>query len=210
MITLHLNGKLAEIFGDRFNLQARTPREAVTALMYQSKQYKDYLHENDWHIFVGEGNDISEAELDLTLGSIKDVYLIPRIEGANGAVTFIAGAILTVVGFVLNVGSFGALSPLGVPMMAVGIGMMVGGIIQMTTKVPKADSSKRDAVDDQSSFLFSGPTNTSTQGVAIPRGYGRMLTGSIVVSAALYAENTSSYIAPPIDLTEKVDGWVRV
>ena len=95
-------------------------------------------------------------------------------------------------------------------MMAVGIGMMVGGIIQMTTKVPKADSSKRDAVDDQSSFLFSGPTNTSTQGVAIPRGYGRMLTGSIVVSAALYAENTSSYIAPPIDLTEKVDGWVRV
>jgi predicted phage tail protein len=70
-----------------------------------------------------------------------------------------------------------------------GIGMAVGGIIQMTTKMPAGVSAaSQESADQRPSFLFSGPTNTSSQGLAVPRGYGRAIIGSIVISATLYAE----------------------
>lgn len=200
MITLHLQGKLAELFGTSVSLDAATPREAVTALAFQSPEYKEYLRSNDWHIFAGELNDITESELDMKLGTISDVYLVPRIEGSSGVVNFIIGAVLVVVGVFV---------PGAQPLIYAGVGMMVGGIIQMTTKVPGVDSTSRDSSDDKASFLFNGPTNTASQGVAIPRGYGRMLTGSIVVSAALYAENVTSYETPPPAFDLKVLEWKR-
>lgn len=188
MITLHLHGQLAELFGKEITLNAETPREAVTALSYQDSRYRNILETQDWHIFVGEGNDITENELDLQVGSTQDVFLMPRIEGASGAFNFVVGAALTALGGMTSI--FGGA---GIPVMAMGIGMMVGGLIQMTTKMPGASDLSRDAKDDKASFLFSGPTNTATQGVAIPRGYGRVLTGSVVVSVALYAEELSNF-----------------
>ena len=212
MITLHLTGKLAEMFGNEVSLDARTPREAVIALSYQSIEYKEHLVTNDWHIFVGEGNDITESELDLNLGNLKDIYLVPRIEGANNGVgNFIVGAILVVVGYFVSIGTFGAGTVFGAPMIGMGVGLMVGGIIQMTTKVPGADKTSNDSKDDEASFLFNGPTNTASQGVAIPRGYGRMLTGSVVVSASLFAE-AIPYVAPgqqKLDYTGMIEGWVN-
>lgn len=201
MITLHLHGKLAELYGSSVTLDAATPREAVTALAFQDPEYKEYLRVNDWHIFVGEANDITESELDMKLGNITDVYLVPRIEGSSGAVNFIIGAVLVVVGIIV---------PGAQPLIYAGVGMMVGGIIQMTTKVPGVDSTSRDSNDDKASFLFNGPTNTASQGVAIPRGYGRMLTGSIVVSASLYSENVGSYSTPPPEFDFKVSQWKRI
>lgn len=185
MITLHLFGKLAKKFGKEVKLDAKTPREAVIALSYQDPEYKEELRINDWHIFVGENNDITERELDLELGTRKEVYLVPVIRGANSATaSIIVGAVLFVVGAVLSIGSFGILSPLGAPMMGAGIGLMVGGII---AKLSEPGESK--PASDNSSFLFKGPTNSSDQGVAIPRGYGRCLVGSTVISAAVYAES---------------------
>lgn len=183
MITLHLFGKLAKKFGKEVKLDAKTPREAVIALSYQDPEYKEELRINDWHIFVGENNDITERELDLELGTRKEVYLVPVIRGANSATaSIIVGAVLFVVGVVLVATGVGA--PLGVALIGAGIGMMVGGII---AKLSEPGESK--PASDNSSFLFKGPTNSSDQGVAIPRGYGRCLVGSTVISAAVYAES---------------------
>lgn len=214
MITLHLHGSLAKLFGDTVPLAANSPREAVTALSYQSGEYKEILRSNDWHIFVGDGNDISESELDMNLGRVTEVYLVPKIEGAGGTFNFIAGAVLIGAAIFMTGGiaalGFAGASGLSIGMFAGGVGMVLGGIVQMMTKVPGTPQGiSRDSADDKASFLFNGPSNTATQGVAIPRGYGRMLVGSIVVSAALYAENTQGYTVAPVDLKAKVDGWVK-
>ena len=58
----------------------------------------------------------------------------------------------------------------------------------MTTKIPKAENIATEPEDKRASFLYNGPINSSTQGAAIARGYGKMLIGSTVVSGMVYAE----------------------
>ena len=187
MIRLHLYGQMKKDYGDHMDLEARSPREAVTALAYQCPKYKKYLLENSWHVILGEKeNEISEKELDISLGKYQEVHLIPAIEGQGKYGSAIAGAVIFVVGAVLTYTGIGA--GVGVKMMWMGGAMMLGGLIAATTKVPGTKETKKEEIDKRASFLFSGAVNSSTQGLPIPRGYGRVLIGSSVVSAAVYAE----------------------
>lgn len=189
MIRLHLYGQMKKDYGDYMDFDARTPREAVTALAYQCPKYKKYLQENSWHIILGDKeNEIGEQELDIHLGKYQEVHLIPAIEGQGRWGTAIAGAVLFVVGAVITYASWGTASPLGGQLMWMGGAMMVGGLIAATTKIPGAKETKKEEKDKRASFLFSGAVNSSTQGLPIPRGYGRVLIGSSVVSASVYAE----------------------
>lgn len=189
MIRLHLYGQMKKDYGDYMDFDARTPREAVTALAYQCPKYKKYLQDNSWHIILGDKeNEISEQELDLHLGKYQEVHLIPAIEGEGKYGSVIAGAVLFAVGAVLTVASGGTGSPLGGKLMWMGGAMMLGGLIAATTKIPGIKETKKEEIDKRASFLFSGAVNSSTQGLPIPRGYGRVLIGSSVVSASVYAE----------------------
>lgn len=197
-VKLYFYGEMRDEFGLSFEMEANSPREAVTALMYQSQKYKDILKDNDWHVMLDgkEGIDISEDQLDMDLGKVREIHLIPKVEGSNnGVLNFIVGAVMVVIG-VLNIWNAGA------GMIAAGVGMMVGGIIQMTTKIPGAGDINRET-DEKASFLFNSPTNSSSQGVAIPRGYGRMMIGSQVISAALYsyALDNEAVEEDPVDPT---------
>lgn len=179
MIRLHLYGQLKKDYGDYMDFDARTPREAVTALAYQCPKYKKYLLDNHWHIILGDKeNEISEQELDIHLGKYQEVHLIPAIEGQGKFVSTIAGGALFVVGAVTGF----------VPLMVMGGAMVLGGLIAATTKMPGTKETKKEEIDKRASFLFSGAVNSSTQGLPIPRGYGRVLIGSSVVSASIYAE----------------------
>ena len=191
MIRLHLYGQMKKDYGDYMDFDARTPREAVTALAYQCPKYKKYLQENSWHIILGDKeNEINEQELDIHLGKYQEVHLIPAIEGQGKWGTAIAGAVLFVVGAVLTYTGIGA--GVGVNLMYMGGAMIVGGLIAATTKIPGAKETKKEEKDKRASFLFSGAVNSSTQGLPIPRGYGRVLIGSSVVSASVYAEQLSN------------------
>ena len=185
MVTLYLYGYLASLFGDTVSLDVATPREAVTALAYQSPDYRHHLTSNNWHIFAGKDNDITQAELDMDLGNVKEVYLMPAIEGAGSGAS---GWLSVIVGAALIVGSFFA-GPAGPALLGAGIGLVTGGIITLVTPIPGVDDMSQNAADEKASFLFKSPTNTSTQGVPIPLGYGKMMIGSIVVSSGLYAED---------------------
>lgn len=179
MIRLHLYGQMKKDYGDHMDLEARSPREAVTALAYQCPKYKKYLLENSWHVILGDKeNEISEQELDISLGKYQEVHLIPAIEGQGKYGSAILGAALFAVGAITGM----------TPLMIMGGAMMLGGLIASATKIPGTKETKKEEIDKRASFLFSGAVNSSTQGLPIPRGYGRVLIGSSVVSAAVYAE----------------------
>lgn len=64
----------------------------------------------------------------------------------------------------------------------------------------KPDYEKSEANNQAPSFLFNGPTNSSTQGFPVPVVIGRCRVGSVVVSAGLeIADLTSSQFEDLVD-----------
>lgn len=194
MKSFHLYGSLEKEFGGPFNVDVVTPAEAIRALCVQLPGFEAAIRKGNWRVIRGAldaEDDVDEEGLQLSLGHQDELHLIPMIEGANsGVAQILVGVVMIAAAFFSGGGSLAAMGPMAVMMGAAGVGLAVGGIITLTTRVPGAtdSASGNEKSDDKASFLFDGPTNQSTQGVAVPRGYGRMKVGSIVVSAGLYAE----------------------
>lgn len=194
MKTLNLYGSMQEKYPGVFKMDVATPAEAIRAMCIQLPGFEEDIKAGNWRLVRGdlEGNDeVNEDGLQMTLGNQNEMHLIPVIEGANsGAGMIIVGIVMIVAAFFTGGTSIAAWGAMSTMLAATGLGMAVGGIIASTTKMPGAGASAsgNERESDKASFLFDGPTNQSTQGVAVPRGYGRMLIGSIVVSAGLYAE----------------------
>lgn len=185
MKTLYLHGYAAQ-FGESFEMDVRDPGEMFRALSLQIPGFEKMMREGEWHVLRGpmdQGNDDDHDTLHLALGDETEFHLLPAIRGAGGGNGGIFSIILGIVAIIAAPFTGGA----STAFYFAGAGLIVGGIIQMTMKIPGADTNG-GREENKSSFLFSGPKNQSTQGVAIPRGYGRCRVGSIVISAGLYAE----------------------
>lgn len=183
MKTIILHGSLAERFGERFEMDVRDPAEVIRALSTQLKGFADVIKKGAWHIFRGEvksGNDLHEGELRMGVGRAQEIHIMPEIKGAggNGVFQTILGIVLIVVGVVFQ-------QPY---LVTAGIGLTLGGVAQMLTGVTSTADYEDSDANERSSFLFDGPTNTSTQGLPVPLVYGLMLTGSAVVSAGMTTE----------------------
>ncbi len=190
MKTLHLHGPLGEKYGRSFELDISTPAEAIHAVAVQVPGFAEDVRAGVWHVVRGPlecEEALNEEAILVGLGTEDEVHLLPAVEGANsGGMMTLIGAALFVTGFFTGGATWGP------AMMAMGAGIAIGGIISMTTKLPTGtDPTVGDSVDQRASFLFNGPTNTSSQGVAVPRGYGRLRVGSIVVSASVQSEELS-------------------
>lgn len=196
MKTLKLHGFMAEKYGSEFQLAASTPRELIKALAVQLPGFDKDVRDGEWHVVRGDLDDAgfdqsyNEESVGMQLPEGEVIHLIPALAAAgNGAFQTILGIVLIVVGAIFYY------TPFGTPLIATGAGLLVGGIIQMTTKIPGTDTNQEGA-NDRASFLFTGPKNQSTQGVAIPRGYGRCRVGSVVISVGLYARKLTEGSTP--------------
>ena len=115
---------------------------------------------------------------NLTDGDI--LHIIPVIGGSGGAVQFIAGAVLAVVGFATS-----WLGGAGVPVGMLGVALMAGGVAQMLTRVPNANNPQRNEVEKKQSTSFSNLQNLVAQGRPVPLAYGRILTGSLIIGKGI-------------------------
>lgn len=188
MKTIHLHGALGSQFEGPFSLDVRDPAEAVRALATQLPGFREAVEAGSWQVIRGPlegGEPLDEDGLTVALGGQSEIHILPAIEGAGGAFNVIAGIALIAVAWWNPLGWAA-----GTAMMAgaAGAAMAVGGVIQMTTSMPGSDYGQRERPDQRPSFLFDGPVNTSTQGLPVPVVYGRIKTGSVVISAGMTAE----------------------
>lgn len=208
MITINLYG-LLEKFGGPYVMDVKSPAEAVRALCAQIPGLEGTIKAGNWHVLRGaleEQDDADEESLTLGFGSQKELHILPAVEGAGsggGVLAVVAGIVLIAVGFF----TFGATTPMGMALIAGGIGMAIGGIVMMTTKVPEGGMNQ-EAQDDKASFLLGKPVNNSTQGVSIPRGYGRCLVGSVVISTSLSAHEIDSKTTPQTIIEQAMNGML--
>ncbi len=184
--TIRLYGKLGATYGRVHHLAVNSAREAIRALCVLLPGFEAELmaaHERGvaYAVFNGRQN-LSRDELENPPGR-SDIRIAPMLQGSKraGALQTIIGAVLVVVGAITY--SYG-----GGALVSVGLSLMAGGVLQMLAP-QKNGTSTQDQADNQASYNFNGPVNTSAQGNNVPLGYGRCIGGSAVISGGIYAED---------------------
>jgi len=203
MKVVKVYGALKERLGGQgtFELDVFNAVEAIKALCANFPGLDKWLVDsgNDgivYKVLLGE-TEVGEDNLEnlFVPWSAKETFHItPVLAGAGGGFgRFVLGAVM--VGAVIMsggaasfaggamIGTFGLTSGVyvGSIVASMGVALMLGGISQMLTPVPKAPPE----ANKLQSFSFSGIQQTAQQGGPIPIVYGKCFVGSAVLSAGL-------------------------
>ena len=159
MKSIFLHGAIGKAFGEKFQLDVSTPREALRALLAVNDGMKKYLIDKESkgiHYGIKKKDEfIQQGEEDFNLTSDFHIAPIP----AGGAT------------FALNLA-----------MMAASTAM------SMIVNKKMAETMKQDnetLTMQTQSYIYNGKSNHMKQGQVIPFGYGRMIVGSSVVSSSV-------------------------
>ena len=195
---IKLYGELAKFLGQRtFEAEVNNAAQAVRFLVTNFPTVEKYMSDKYYKVII-DNWELEEKELHYPTGQ-SDIKIVPVITGAGGASgrQILFGAILIGASFMFpGAGMFGHtgllgkaaggfFTKMGTYVSAMGASMILGGINQMLTPTPDVPE---ESQDPRRSFNFSGIQNTSRAGVAVPIHYGRVITGSITVSANIENE----------------------
>ena len=194
-----LYGKLAEFVGNKeFDVEADTVGKAVSFLVNNFEGLEAHMTPKKYQVKVGN-YDIDSTEIHYPVGK-EDIHFVPVIEGAGGSVgrILLGGALIA-----LSFGAFGAFGSgaltfgkgFGASFKAAkffgakgvflaGSALVLGGVSELLFPLPEPQKFNSEE-DPQLSFNFSGTQNTSRAGTPIPLVYGEIITGSVVISAAI-------------------------
>lgn len=177
--TVRLYGHLREKFGREFRFDIKSPAEAIAALKATVPGFTHHVTAHSapgYHVFSGKRNLGEEELANPDNGVIK---IVPATAGSGGVFKIIAGIILIIVGYFCG----GCTTTLG-------ISLIIGGISEILFAPPKPKApGQREDPNNQPSYSFDGPVNTSQQGNPVPIGYGRLIVGGQVISAGLHVES---------------------
>jgi predicted phage tail protein len=194
---IKLYGQLAKFIGRRvLKADVATAAEAVRMLVANFPGLEQHMAEQYYRVTVGS-YDLGLDEIHDPAGQ-QDIKIMPVIAGAGGGVgkiligvALVAAAIVfapAAAGFLgLGMAAGGTAFTLGaaasVAIGSIGASLILGGVSQLLTPVPKIPQGSGSDDDPRKTFNFSGIQQTSRQGVPVPCVYGLTLVGSVVISA---------------------------
>ena len=179
MVNVKFYGALKR-FGTDYKLDVTDTAEAIRALVSQIPNLRTYFQQGLFKIRIGKAyldNRYLEKGLFYKLKAGMTIHITPLVSGAKKAGLFqtIIGAVMMVVGYMFSWTGIGAV--IG----NMGLALVMGGVAQMLTKTPNMGGSGSDA-EKKSSTAFSNLANMVAQGKPIPLAYGRIRTGSLIIS----------------------------
>lgn len=204
-----------------WDLAVNSVSEAIHAIQTRTKKLYQHLIQKDkenikYQIIInGENyytdnppdindlNSIENCELRLCRDDLKTIDIVPVLEGADsgtlGIFTAILGVLLIIIGIAAIVLTGGIGTAGGVVIIGIGITLLAAGVFTMLSRPPKFEDFREIEQGGKTSYLFSGPQNVIGEGGPVPVGYGRLLVGSQVISAAYVirdynTEDTSVYL----------------
>ena len=184
-------GALRKLLGKtRFEFVADTPAQAMRALLVNFPHLERWLIDSEkngvaYRVTVGKqkvhNDDMSGM---FAPWSEREVFSItPVMTGAGrGVGAIVAGVVL--VALTLVPGGLPIAGALATKIGLVGGALILGGIAQMISPVPKPPGPGEEPTQLESNS-FSGIANTVRQGMPVPIAYGRVFVGSAVISAGL-------------------------
>lgn len=220
MTNIFLEGQLGKLFGREWKLDVSSPGEAMRAINANTKgKLFDYLGSKNKYYKIAlqkKKNLIDKNELKNRSGK-SNIYIMPTIKGSGSGVgKILAGiALLAIVYF--SFGSATAVLPglLGLSASqtaAIGYGLagslILGGITQLLTPVPKFDQGAGTNEDGRQSTLFQGNSNSIVQGGSVGLIYGRALVAPMPISISQTNSDTTTTASTSVGTVEetRLDG----
>ena len=200
---VRLHGMLGQKFGRVHRLAVASVGEAVEALRVVCPGFERHLmvhSEPGYHVFV-DHRSLDIDDLGHPLGSKEVIRIVPVVAGSKRAGIFsvVLGAALLMIapyaaGALFASGTaLGTAAAVGVATYGASIGkaLILGGVIQLLS--PQRMGRDAQIAENLPSYAFNGPVNTMVEGGRVPLAYGRVICGSLVVSAGVSTDD----ISPP-------------
>ena len=200
---LKLYGELAEFVGHKeFEIEASTIPKAVSFLVNNFPQIEPYMNPQYYQVKVGD-YAVDEEEIQLPIGQQEDIHIVPVIAGAGrGIGKILLGAALIATAFFVPQGlalkkgiatgfGFAKAGALAKGLVYVGASLMLQGVSELLFPLPKPKEFNSEE-DPRISFNFGGTQNTGRAGTPVPIVYGEIITGSVVISGAIDAEQVQA------------------
>lgn len=108
--------------------------------------------------------------------TVNEIHLVPAMFGGGAVGRIIIGGLMIAGGFLLS--TVPGLQVVGTALISAGIGMVIGGVMELFMKQPKVD---KDEGPEASKYLGSG-NNTTAIGTIMGMGGGRMKIGGHFLS----------------------------
>jgi predicted phage tail protein len=187
---IKLYGQLAKFIGRRvLEADVATAAEAVRMLVANFPGLEQHMAEQYYRVTVGT-YDLGLDEIHDPAGQ-QDIKIMPVIAGAGAAAKIIAGIAIIALSFGIGaiasagvtLGGLAGIGTVGTAFVGLGASLVLGGVAQLLTPVPKVPQGPDTADDPRKTYNFSGIQQTSRQGVPVPCVYGLTLVGSVVISA---------------------------
>ena len=188
--TIYLNGKMGELFGKVWKLNAATVAECMHGIDCQREgKLKKYLldcTEKGIQFTVQRGEEFLDYDnLQMNLAE-DDLIITPVPAGSKNKFLKLITGFFLMVGGAMLVAAGGFLSVTG----GVLLGMVGSALVNSALSeymAPKKGMERGDA------FLFDGPVNNAKEGIPVPLAYGQLLVGGTPISFGFTnRERTSS------------------
>ena len=201
---IRIYGRLRKFLGQSyFEAAVSSPAEAIRFLLANFPEVEKHMSDQFYKI------KMNNLQVDLDFIGMKgqgDIQIIPVAVGSAPAVAaigsvFSAGAAVAsaAVGAVTSVGgaaiaaakAIGAVPIIGTIATSVATDLVIDGVTSLIAPTPSVPTQNVEETFSQNdpeavaSFGFSGISNVSIAGVAVPIIYGEVFTGSVVISSGI-------------------------
>lgn len=205
---VRLYGPLRARFGRSHWLAVDSPAEAVRALCALLEGFRDAIAGHagpGYRVIVGEGPRVDhrgDATLALRAAPGRVIRLVPVLHGNKRGWGMVVAGLLTAVfapylaGYLFSTGTaLGTTAALAVAgsYATVATTLVLGGVVQLLS--PQRQGSGSGA-QREASYIFNGPVNVTSPGGPVPLIIGRMIVGSVAVSAGLSTDDIATPPAP--------------
>ena len=189
---IKLYGQLAKFIGNRvLEADVATAAEAVRMLVANFPGLEKHMADQHYRVTVGT-YDLALDEIHDPAGQ-QDIMIVPVMAGAGAVGRILAGIAIVALSFGIGalasagvtLGGIGGIGTIGTAFVGIGASLILGGVAQLLSPVPKGPQGDGSDNDPRKTFNFSGIQQTSRQGVPVPCVYGLTLVGSVVISAGV-------------------------
>ena len=201
---IRIYGRLRKFLGQPyFEAAVSSPAEAVRFLLANFPEVEKHMADQFYKIkmnnlevdldFIGMKGQGDIQIIPVAVGSAPAVALVGSVFSAGAAVASAAVGAATAIGgaAIAAAGAISAIPVVGSIATAFATDLVIGGITSLIAPTPSvptgnvSDSFSQNDPEAAASFGFSGISNVSVAGVAVPIIYGEVFTGSVVISSGI-------------------------